>query len=184
MLLNTILASLSAVGQMNEATELLNEMKGRGFVPNANTYDILVSGHGKIGNKKESIKLYCEMITKGFVPRTSTFNVLIFDFAKVGKMRQAQELMHEMQVRGVIPNSSTYDILIVGWCKLSKSVELERSLKLSCRGEVRKLLEEMKDKGFTPKETTLCYISPAFSKSGENNDTEWWLSRWHKTKQS
>lgn len=29
-------------------------MKDTGFHPNATTYDILVSGHGKIGDKKES----------------------------------------------------------------------------------------------------------------------------------
>ncbi|KZV32102.1 pentatricopeptide repeat-containing protein mitochondrial-like [Dorcoceras hygrometricum] len=166
-------------GSMHKVQDILSEMKDSGFLPNATTYDILVSCHGKIGNTKESVRLYCEMITKSFIPRTSTYNLLINNFSKAGKMKQAMELMNEMQIRGVLPNSSTYDILITGWCELSY---LENSVKKSCQAEARRLFKEMSDKFLTPSESTIYHLSTVLAKPGRVADAQRVLNKLYKTR--
>ncbi|KAI4331273.1 hypothetical protein MLD38_029474 [Melastoma candidum] len=98
-------------------------MKERGFHPNATTYNVMVSAHGRLENKKDYMRLYCEMIAQGFVPKTSTYNVLIGDFCRAGKMVQARELLKEMLTRGV---AFSFDLRYVGvW--LVQAIESARA---------------------------------------------------------
>ncbi|PQQ14121.1 hypothetical protein Pyn_22466 [Prunus yedoensis var. nudiflora] len=137
---NFLLGGLSGAGLMTKAEELFGEMKNRGFVPNASTYDILVSGHGKIGNKKEAIRLYCEM-TRGTSPNSSTYNILICGWCKISEhpelernlkrsyRDEAKRLLTDMNEKGYVPCESTLRCISSTLARPGKKADARRLLK-------------------------------------------------------
>ncbi|PHT30464.1 hypothetical protein CQW23_29931 [Capsicum baccatum] len=92
--------------------ELLEEMKGRGWVPSEGTYTNIITACVKQGNMVEALRLKDE----------------------TGSLSSALDLFDKLSEYGLTPNKVTYAVIIEGCCKngnVEKALQVYRQMKLA-----------------------------------------------------
>ncbi|KAF6143257.1 hypothetical protein GIB67_039040 [Kingdonia uniflora] len=176
----TVIHGFGVAGEIDKAKKIFNEMIKQGCLPTVPTYNALIGVLCKKDDVENAIVVFEEMVRKGYVPNTTTYNVIIRGLCHRGEMDRALDFMGRMKDDECEPNVQTYNIVIRYFCDTG---EIEKALEVfenMCNGEclpnldtynvlisamfVRKkaddllvagrLLLEMVERGFTPREFT------------------------------
>ncbi|KAL9421942.1 hypothetical protein AB3S75_034253 [Citrus x aurantiifolia] len=118
------------VGRVEEAYEMLMNVKNDGLKLDVYTYTAVMDGFCKVGRSNEAMELLNEAIERGVtpnmvtliqllqrlemghIPRTITFNNVIQALCGIGKIDKALLLLFLMYKHGKIPSRTSHDMLI------------------------------------------------------------------------
>lgn len=133
--------ALSQQGLTHEALELFSQIKDKNQMPDVVANTAIIEAYANAGQPKEALKAYMRMLASGVWPNAYTYTVLIKGLAFDAKfLKDAKKYLLEMMEKGMRPNAETYTAVFEGLVKEEKI------------DEAKKLLEEMKGKGFVPDE--------------------------------
>jgi len=93
------------------ALDLFRNMKEAKVVPDAITYNALITVCDKRVCPWHAEEVFREMEANGPTPDVIAYNGLISCWAKSKKAETAMQLLEEMQSKGVVPNATTYSML-------------------------------------------------------------------------
>merc|ERR1719291_1579060 len=93
------------------ALDLFRSMKEAEVLPDAFTYNALISACEKRLWPERAEELFREMEANGPEPDVIAYTALISCWAKSKKPEKAMQLLEEMQSKGVSPNAITYSTL-------------------------------------------------------------------------
>nr|XP_027186298.1 pentatricopeptide repeat-containing protein At3g62470, mitochondrial-like [Cicer arietinum] len=113
---NFLLDSLCAAKLIKEAQVVFEKLKDR-FVPNLQTYTILLNGWCRVRNLLEAGTVWNEMIDKGFMPDIVAHNIMLVGLLRCRKKSDSIKLFEVMKAKGPSPNVHSYTILIQDLCK-------------------------------------------------------------------
>lgn len=119
---------------VNEAKELLKEMKMKGMKPNWVTYHHLILGFCGQGDLGEAKRLYGQMARRGLVPESNCYFTLIHYLCRGGEFESALQVCKESMDRNWVPCFSTMRALVDGLVSISKT------------DEAREMVTKVKDK--------------------------------------
>lgn len=127
---------LCGASKFEKAFNVIREMMGKGFKPDASTYSKVIGFLCNASKADKAFLLFNEMKRNGIVPDVFTYTILIDSFCKAGLIQQAQTWFDEMLKDGCAPNTVTYTALIHAYLKLrniTKANELfEMMLSAGC----------------------------------------------------
>lgn len=104
---------LCKINRFKDAYEVISqELREKGFPPNAHLYNKLVYQLGKAGQIEEAIKTFERMSDEGCHPDTRTYNIVINLSGSVGKVDLAHQLFEQMKKKGCKPNLQTYESMV------------------------------------------------------------------------
>ncbi|CAK8530760.1 unnamed protein product [Lathyrus sativus] len=113
---NFLLDSLGAAKLVKEAQVVFEKLRDR-FVPNLQTYTVLLNGWCKVRNLLEAGRVWNEMIDKGFPPDIVAHNIMLQGLLRCQKKSDSIKLFEVMKAKGPSPNVRSYTILIQDLCK-------------------------------------------------------------------
>ncbi|KAK4852568.1 hypothetical protein QYF36_025081 [Acer negundo] len=134
---NIVIHGLCKVGKLNEASDVIEDMKSIGVSPDAITYNTLIDGYskkGKTGKLYRADAILKDMVESGIPADEFTFNILIDGFCKDRNVLAAMKVFDEMQTQGVTASLITYCSLIHGLCacgKLDEAIALRDQMMCS-----------------------------------------------------
>lgn len=131
---NVRIQSLCKLTMVNEAKELLKEMKMKGMKPNWVTYHHLILGFCGQGDLGEAKRLYGQMARRGLVPESNCYFTLIHYLCRGGEFESALQVCKESMDRNWVPCFSTMRALVDGLVSISKT------------DEAREMVTKVKDK--------------------------------------
>ncbi|XP_057956613.1 pentatricopeptide repeat-containing protein At2g27800, mitochondrial [Malania oleifera] len=99
---NYLIHGLCAQGRTNNATELCNEMKTKGFVPSSKTYNSLVNALALGGEINEAVDVLWEMIAKRRSADLITYRTVLDELCRRGRVEVAMGLLKEFQEKDVV----------------------------------------------------------------------------------
>lgn len=105
--------------QVERAVITMEEMKSKGVVPNAVTYNCVIDAFGKEGRADEALKMVHKMRAEGQSPDSFTVSALIDANGKRGDAWAAVRIFKEMQEWGVKPNVVTFSA-VLNVCRYSR----------------------------------------------------------------
>ncbi|GMI73489.1 hypothetical protein like AT3G07290 [Hibiscus trionum] len=187
-----LIHGLCEIGRVEEAFDLKEGMKEKGFEPSTRTYSVLIKAlcdDGLIGKGRLRRVMGCS----GRWPNIRTYNELIEGLCIVNKPYKAMLLLGRIVNNGLLPNRVSYNILIYGFCReghfnmASKIFELMNSFGVDTdaysftamidglckqgRLELANgLLGKMIKKGIEPDEVTFTALMDGFCKIGNTGD--------------
>ncbi|XWS43470.1 hypothetical protein CRYUN_Cryun16bG0106900 [Craigia yunnanensis] len=88
-------------GNLSEIKNLVSDMKAKGFVPKADTYNLLIRGYCEQKDFIEAYVWYREMFENHFLPRFTTCKELMTGLRKQGRLQEAQIISSEMKAKGM-----------------------------------------------------------------------------------
>ena len=122
--------------RMDEAMDLLKNMKKNGVHPNMIIYNILIRGLWNVGKHEEAVNVFSFVVAKGLRQDVCLYNVMIKGLCKNGLLTDANELFEKMDGIRCSPNEFTFYIIIQALLEIK---DVKRAVKLVCL---------MRDKGF------------------------------------
>ncbi|KAK9015989.1 hypothetical protein V6N11_007076 [Hibiscus sabdariffa] len=138
---SVLIHGLCEIGRVEEAFDLKEGMKEKGFQPSTRTYTVLIKALCDDGLIGKALDLVNEMIGKGCKPNVYTYTVLIDGLCREGKIEEGNGMLRQMVKEGVYPGIVTYNALINGYCKEGKIVSAFELLSLmekrNCRPNIR-----------------------------------------------
>lgn len=175
----TVISAFVKAGSMDRARQVLAEMTRIRVPANLVTYNILLKGHCQQLQMDEAKNLIEDMINDAKIePDVVSYNTLIDGCIRVDDSAGALYYFNEMRSRGIAPSKLSYTTLmkafaLSGQPKLARKVfdEMLRDPRVKvdivawnmlieayCRHgkveEAKKVVEEMKEKGFYPNVAT------------------------------
>ncbi|KOM53656.1 hypothetical protein LR48_Vigan09g231500 [Vigna angularis] len=114
--INFLLESLGTAKLGKEAQAVFEKLRDR-FIPNLQTYTILLSGWCRLKNLLEAGRVWNEMIDGGFKPDIVAHNIMLEGLLKCKKKSDAIKLFGIMKAKGPSPNVRSYTIIIQDFCK-------------------------------------------------------------------
>ncbi|KAL2537770.1 Pentatricopeptide repeat-containing protein [Forsythia ovata] len=146
---------------MEEATNILEEMEKSGITPSVVTYSTYIHGLCRVGgaeialgfikhlrSKSQPLNCYCYC-----------YNAVIHEFCNTGEPEKAMQVLAEMKSCGITPDTHSYSILIEGF---SRCGNIERG----DMDTANKLFEEMINNQLAPNALSYKSLIRGFSKSG------------------
>ncbi|CAN4117416.1 unnamed protein product [Withania somnifera] len=97
--------------------------KKYGFVPNLDTYNLVIKGFCESGSARSVYSALDEMKRNNVKPNAETFGNCISGFYKEEKYDDVGKMLDMMKEYDMVPGISTYNIRIRSLCKLKKSRE-------------------------------------------------------------
>lgn len=101
---------------VNDAIDLLHDVKSRGFQTNAVMYSTIMKGFSAENNTEAAVLLFQEMRDDGLKPTTATFNSIIDVHARVGATKKVMVLLDQMKVDGCDIDEVTLSIVVKSFC--------------------------------------------------------------------
>lgn len=168
---NSLIRVLFAVGKVNDAMIVWEELKSSGHEPDEFSYRTVIQGCCKSYRIEDAAGVFREMELNGFRPDTIVYNSLMDGLLKARKVADACQMFEKMVNDGVKASSCSYNILIDGlfrngravagytlFCDLKKKGQFVDAITYSivalhlCReGQLERaleLVEEMEARGF------------------------------------
>ncbi|CAL9234569.1 unnamed protein product [Arabidopsis halleri] len=93
-------------GRTINARELLNEMKGKGFVPNGKSYNSLVNAFALTGEIDDAMKCLWEMIENSRVVDFITYRTLVDESCRKGKYDEATRVLEMLREKQLVDRDS------------------------------------------------------------------------------
>ncbi|KAL6580882.1 hypothetical protein OROMI_006805 [Orobanche minor] len=121
---------LCGVGKYEEAYNVVREMMGNGFIPEAGTYNKVIGFLCDALKLEKALKLFREMKKNGIVPNVYTYSIMIDRFCKAGLVQQARCWLEEMMRDGCTPNVVTYTAIIHAYLRARKITDANKVFEL------------------------------------------------------
>ncbi|BFG34357.1 hypothetical protein CerSpe_206310 [Prunus speciosa] len=106
-----LIHGLCSQGRTNNAKQLCNEMKSKGFIPSSKSYNSLVNALALNGEVEEAVKCLWEMIEKQRSAEFITYRTVLDEICRQGRVREAMRLLKEFQEKDLL-NGHTYRKLL------------------------------------------------------------------------
>ncbi|KAJ1392825.1 Tetratricopeptide-like helical domain superfamily [Sesbania bispinosa] len=117
--INILIRGLCRAGDINEAFNLLGDIKSFGCSPDIVTYNTLIHGLCRINEIGRARCLLNEICSKGeLAPDVVSYTTIIAGYCKLSKMKEGALFFDEMIRSGTEPNTFTFNALIDGFGKL------------------------------------------------------------------
>lgn len=113
---NCLITSLCALGEVDDAYELLETMVKKGFTPNTKTYSFVFTQLCKRRKAREAFELYNNVAVTAFFPTLQIHDNLIEMFCCTGHVDMALELWNKMHEKQYSCGHQSYSVLIHGLC--------------------------------------------------------------------
>lgn len=114
---NTAIKGYCAMGSLDSAISLLDEMENRGLEPGLVTFNTLLSGL-YLGNRTaDGDTIWARMEEKNIVPDVRSYNAKLFGLVSQKKMKEAVETVEEMRMKGINPDIFSFNALIKGFAE-------------------------------------------------------------------
>ncbi|KAJ8571055.1 hypothetical protein K7X08_038027 [Anisodus acutangulus] len=106
--------------------EIFNEreVKGKGVIANAYTFNILMVAFLREGVIEKVEEVWKEMMERNCAPNAYSYSVLMATYCEDGRMENAMKVWEEMGGEGVKHDIVAYNTIIEGFCKVG---EVERA---------------------------------------------------------
>ncbi|XP_012064863.1 pentatricopeptide repeat-containing protein At2g27800, mitochondrial [Jatropha curcas] len=108
-----LIHGLCAQGRTNNALELCDEMKRKGFVPSSKSYNSLVNALALIGEVEEAVNYLWEMIEKQKLPDFITYRTVLDEMCRQGKLGEARNLLKEWEEKHFVDGPTYRKLLYV-----------------------------------------------------------------------
>lgn len=108
-----LIHGLCAQGRTNNARELCNQMKSKGFIPSSKSYNSLVSALALGGEVEEAVKYLWEMIEQQRSSDFITYRTVLDEICRRGKVGQAMSLLKEFQEKDIVDGHTHRKLLYV-----------------------------------------------------------------------
>ncbi|ONI00567.1 hypothetical protein PRUPE_6G095500, partial [Prunus persica] len=106
-----LIHGLCSQGRTNNAKQLCNEMKSKGFIPSSKSYNSLVNALALNGEVEEAVKYLWEMIEKQRSAEFITYRTVLDEICRQGRVGEAMRLLKEFQEKDLL-NGHTYRKLL------------------------------------------------------------------------
>ncbi|KAF3455037.1 hypothetical protein FNV43_RR05485 [Rhamnella rubrinervis] len=108
-----LIHGLCAQGRTDNAREMCNEMKNKGFVPSSKSYNSLVNALALGGEVEEAVKFLWEMIEQRRSTDFITYRTVLDEVCRRGRVGQAMNLLKEFQERDLVDGHTYRKLLYV-----------------------------------------------------------------------
>lgn len=108
-----LIHGLCAQGRTNNAKQLCNEMKTKGFIPSSKSYNSLVNALALGGEIEEAVKYLWEMIEKRRSTEFITYRTVLDEICRQGRVGQAMKLLKEFQEKDILNGHAYRKLLYV-----------------------------------------------------------------------
>ncbi|KAL5581202.1 hypothetical protein UlMin_013644 [Ulmus minor] len=108
-----LIHGLCAQGRTNNARELCNEMKNKGFVPSNKSYNSLVNALALDGEVDEAVKFLWEMIEQRRLADFITYRTVLDEVCRKGRVGEAMKLLKEFQEKDLVDGHTYRKLLYV-----------------------------------------------------------------------
>lgn len=108
-----VIHGLCAQGRTNNARELCNQMKRKGFVPSNKTYNSLVSSLALSGEVDEALRFLWEMVEKQRSADLITYRTVLDEICRKGRVSEAMRLLKELQEKDIVDGQTFRKLLEV-----------------------------------------------------------------------
>ncbi|GKV28793.1 hypothetical protein SLEP1_g37798 [Rubroshorea leprosula] len=108
-----LIYGLCAQGRTNNARELSEEMKERGFVPSSKSYNSLVNALALAGETKEAVDYLREMIEKRRTVDFITYRTVLDEICRKGRVGEAMGFLKELQEKDLVDGHTYRRLLYV-----------------------------------------------------------------------
>lgn len=106
-----LIHGLCAQGRTNNARELCDEMKEKGFLPSSKSYNSLVNALALGGEVDEAVRCLWEMIEKRRSADFITYRTVLDEICRRGRVGEAMKLLKEFQEKDIV-DGHTYRKLV------------------------------------------------------------------------
>ncbi|XP_062075240.1 pentatricopeptide repeat-containing protein At2g27800, mitochondrial-like [Humulus lupulus] len=97
-----LIHGLCAQGRTNNAAELCNEMKSKGFIPSGKSYNSLVNALALSGDVEETIKYLWEMIEQQRSADIITYRIVLDEVCRSGRIEDVMKLLKQFQEKDLV----------------------------------------------------------------------------------
>nr|POE96600.1 pentatricopeptide repeat-containing protein, mitochondrial [Quercus suber] len=156
-------------GKIVDALNLFEEMKENGFKPDIIVYNVLAAGFSRNGLASEALDLleYMEaqgvcdealvvletMLALNVEPSEIMYSKVLAALCRAGDMKKARWFLDFLVEKGSSPDVISYTMMIHGFCKMN------------CLQEAQDLFHDMKERGIEPDVITYTVLLEGLSKT-------------------
>nr|POE91750.1 pentatricopeptide repeat-containing protein, mitochondrial [Quercus suber] len=108
-----LIHGLCAQGRTNNAKQLCDEMKQKGFIPSNKSYNSLVNALALGGEVDEAVRYLWEMIEKRSSADFITCRTVLDEICRQGKVGEAMRLLKELQEKDIVDGYTYRKLLYV-----------------------------------------------------------------------
>ena len=108
-----LIHGLCAQGRTNNARELCNEMKSKGFIPSGKSYNSLVNALAISGEVEDAVKYLWEMIEQWRTADFITYRTVLDEVCRRGRIEEAMKLLKEFQEKDLLDGHTYRKLLYV-----------------------------------------------------------------------
>ncbi|KAJ8751368.1 hypothetical protein K2173_016564 [Erythroxylum novogranatense] len=108
-----LIHGLCAQGRTNNAKELCEEMKRKGFVPSSKSYNSLVNALALNGEVEEAVTRLWEMFEKHKSADSITYKTVLDELCRKGKVKEAMRLLKEWEEKYLVDKPAYTKLLRV-----------------------------------------------------------------------
>ena len=115
---NDLIKSYCKVGLINEAIQILEQMKCSGTRPTTFSYNAILDSLVKSNKLAAAHRIHQEMGNEGCPSNKATYDIMMHNHGRAGSVREAYKTLKEMEQNGFKPDVITYTRAIDGLCKV------------------------------------------------------------------
>ncbi|PON52615.1 Pentatricopeptide repeat [Trema orientale] len=108
-----LIHGLCAQGRTNNARELCDEMKNKGFIPSGKSYNSLVNALALSGDVEEAVKYLWEMIEQQRSADFITYRTVLDEVCRRGRVEEAMKLLKQFQEKDLVDGYTYRKLLYV-----------------------------------------------------------------------
>mmetsp|Transcript_16418 Transcript_16418/g.31500 ORF Transcript_16418/g.31500 Transcript_16418/m.31500 type:complete len:311 (-) Transcript_16418:219-1151(-) len=123
----SVIEALARGDRVEDAIEMLAEMKQAGIRVDGMTYTLLIEAYQKAGDSDKAMAMFQEMQESGSRSNVWMYNSLLLACHHVGDYKTAELLFDEMQVKGFVPDTTSYNTVLNSLWK-AKQVDRARQV--------------------------------------------------------
>lgn len=153
---NALMATAARSDRPEEAFDMFEELLSGGSMPNCECYTTLISLCGQVGDIERALALHQQMIDIGIEPNVVTFNALL-NTCRHGDSTQAANI--SLEVFETLRNTPQCKPDVISYSTLIDTLGRDGRF-----GEMRKILDEMIERGVQPNLVTFTSMIAALSR--------------------
>ncbi|XP_051213670.1 uncharacterized protein [Lolium perenne] len=164
---NSVLKGLFCLGLVEEAIQLIDEMKSNNVAADSVTHTLVIKGLCGAGQLEKAKAFWDNVVWPSGIHDGYVYSAIFRGLCKLGKLEQACDFLYELVDCGVYPGVVCYNILIDTACK-------QGSKKL-----VYQVVKEMRRNGLSPDAVTWRILDKLHLYSNEEQEEEHQLPTYH-----
>ncbi|XP_047068860.1 pentatricopeptide repeat-containing protein At3g18020-like [Lolium rigidum] len=164
---NSVLKGLFCLGLVDEAIQLIDEMKSNNVAADSVTHTLVIKGLCGAGQLEKAKAFWDNVVWPSGIHDGYVYSAIFRGLCKLGKLEQACDFLYELVDCGVYPGVVCYNILIDTACK-------QGSKKL-----VYQVVKEMRRNGLSPDAVTWRILDKLHLYSNEEQEEQRQLPTYH-----